>query len=63
MGLPLVIPSASFCSCGNLDQKRPPSTFTITHRQILCLTQNDEFPPPLTQASLNFPVGSELWRE
>lgn len=33
MGLPLVIPSAGFCSCSNLDQERPPSTFPITHTQ------------------------------
>lgn len=33
MGLPLVIPSAGFCSCSNLDQERPPSTFPITHKQ------------------------------
>lgn len=28
MGLPPVIPSAGFCSCSNLGQERPPSTFT-----------------------------------
>lgn len=29
MGLPLVIPSAGFCSCSNLDQERPPSTVPL----------------------------------
>lgn len=33
MGLPPVIPSAGFCSCSNLGQERPPSTFTITQTQ------------------------------
>lgn len=59
MGLPLVIPSAGFCSCSNLDQERPPSTFPITHKKSSAQPRMMNLP----QASLHLPLGSELWRE
>lgn len=45
MGLPPVIPSAGFCSCSNLGQERPPSTFTITQTQSSAQPRTVNFLP------------------